>query len=205
MHWVTPTCADWGGLPSTCLGHESASSVCIEVCQNSTLRETCQISTGFDTPLFRGIDFNVDKLLADLNEMDSSLMPHLSASTNVGFLRYCGLWRAQSARWPILAGRHSLRNKRRTSPANCSWSSIRSSFRHQLGSRIPPTLSPRSARFAVSLSVREKIREKSDSITNLAYIPGRMARKGAFSWQLVLLGENPVVRENFLDSGPRSG
>jgi hypothetical protein len=47
-----------------------------------------QQSTVFDTPLFRGIDFNVDKLLADLNEMDSSLMPHLSASTNVGFLRY---------------------------------------------------------------------------------------------------------------------
>jgi hypothetical protein len=36
-------------------------------------------------------------------------------------------------------------------------------------------------------------------------IPSRMDRKGAFSWQLVLLGENPVVRKDFLDSGPRSG
>jgi hypothetical protein len=36
-------------------------------------------------------------------------------------------------------------------------------------------------------------------------IPGQMDRKGAFSWQLVLLGENSVVRKDFLDSGPRSG
>jgi hypothetical protein len=113
--------------------------------------------------------------------------------------------KARSAHSPNPVGHRKVRSKIRTSPANCSWSSIRSSFRHQLGSRIPPTLSPRSARFAVSLSVREKIREKSDSITNLAYIPGRIARKGAFSWQLVLLGENPIVRKNFLDSGPRSG
>jgi hypothetical protein len=119
------------------------------------------------------------------------------------FCGTAGSGKAQSEHSPILVGRQKVQSKARTIRANCSWSSIRSSFRHQFGSRIPPTLSPRSARFAVSLSVREKIREKSDSITNPAYIPSRMARKGAFSWQLVLLGENPVAGENFLDSGPR--
>ena len=107
----------------------------------------------------------------------------------------CG--RVQSAPSPIHVGHRPTRNEPRTSLANCSWYSIRSSFRYQLGSRIPPTLSPQAARFAVSLSVREKIREKSDFITNLAYIPGRIARKGSFSWQRGPTWRKPRCPEEF--------
>jgi hypothetical protein len=46
---VTPFQAGWGGLPPTCLGHESASLICIEACQNSTLRETRQKETDLET------------------------------------------------------------------------------------------------------------------------------------------------------------